>query len=378
MEVAASEDGRRIDKVLCARMGVSFALAQKWLRTGSVRMVMEGEDPRPEGAKKTATKKVDGSHKVAVGEKYTLPFSGARPIVAEGGQEGEELSFDVPEAPERTQLFVSERDAKDLKRSILFINEDLIIMNKPAGLATQGGSKINRHLDGLLHALQFESAEPPRLVHRLDKDASGCLVLARNRKTAQDLGKMLVQKQLAKIYWAILFGKPDTSEGQIRAPVSKVSVQVNDVQRMVIEDDPNKGMPATSDYKIVDAAGHVCSLAELKPITGRKHQLRLHCADVLRCPIVGDAKYGTEEVCSNKSLLDILRRRRTEPVDGDPDADGEERLPLMLHSKAVVFPFPLKGDGKVELIDGGKRSKVTAPLPAHMASVCKYFQWPSQ
>jgi len=215
---------------------------------------------------------------------------------------------------------LSEADVKFVQSLIIYKDKDIIVLNKPAGLAVQGGTKTTRHIDALSEGLKF-GGEKPRLVHRLDKQTSGVLVLARNVKSAALLAKAFESKQARKIYWAIVHGCPKTMNGYIEAPLLKKSGK-NGGELMQVDEN---GQYAKSLYEVIDTNGQF----SLLPLTGRTHQLRVHCAHI-GCPIVGDEKYGGFF------------------------ADGLEKQ-MFLHAKALKIP----------LLDG-KFLKINAIIPNYM------------
>lgn len=189
----------------------------------------------------------------------------------------------VDENPEKTQQVkakkeISDKKAKFLLDSILFQNEDIIIINKPIGIAVQGGSKVQMSINDMLPILQFNNPETPRLVHRLDKDTSGILVLARNHKAAVRLANYFKKDLIEKTYIAVCVGKPKRHEGVIDLPI-EVMGQKKEAKTL---------------YRVIDQYGDIAYLAEFKPITGRKHQIRIHASRGLNTPILGDGKYGGE------------------------------------------------------------------------------------
>lgn len=220
-------------------------------------------------------------------------------------------------------------DADWLKDAILFENEHCFIINKPSGLATQGGTGQITHLDGLLPALQGKSREAPRLVHRLDKDTSGALVIARSAKAADVLMKQFADKSTEKTYWALVVGVPTPQEGEIDAPIGKLRTGGGD--KMGI--DPEGGKRAITEYRVIEALARRYAWVELKPLTGRTHQLRVHMAE-MECPIIGDGKYGGTRAFPEGAQLSKK---------------------LHLHARRIVIP---------DLF--GKTIEVEAPLPPHM------------
>tara|TARA_R110002050_G_scaffold847_4_gene5967 strand:+ start:52081 stop:53058 length:978 start_codon:yes stop_codon:yes gene_type:complete len=197
--------------------------------------------------------------------------------------------------PKRTYIPTS-HELEEFKRSIVSQTPNYIIINKPSGLASQGGSKLTKHLDGLIHALGEEDGNSYHLVHRLDKETSGTMIIARNKPAAQKLGQQFKAREVTKIYIAITQGVPEVSEGRIDVPLSK---KWFDGYEKVIED--QEGDKALTFYKVIDKIGQSAALVALMPITGRNHQLRVHMA-LMGCPIIGDKKYNEEE----QSVMDEL------------------------------------------------------------------------
>ncbi|MBQ9235892.1 MAG: RluA family pseudouridine synthase [Alphaproteobacteria bacterium] len=178
----------------------------------------------------------------------------------------------------------NELDAKDVKfvlSLVIYKDENIIVLNKPSGVAVQGGTNTKFHIDGLLEALKFGNEEAPKLVHRIDKDTSGVLVLARNRQSAVALTKAFKEHRVQKTYAAIVNGRPAKSKMRIDAPLDKIG------EKMMVT--PN-GQPALSEMEVIDAAGDDFALVKLKPLSGRTHQLRVHMLHIGN-PIVGDGKY---------------------------------------------------------------------------------------
>jgi 23S rRNA pseudouridine955/2504/2580 synthase len=216
----------------------------------------------------------------------------------------------------------------------------MLAIDKPAGLAVQGGSKTLKHLDGMLAALQFDAPEPPRLVHRLDRDTSGVLLLARTRQAAKHLTALFRSRDMRKIYWAVVVGRPQAEEGDIRLALAKrVGRPGEGEERMVV--DEKDGEPARTLYRLLDSAGNKVSLLELEPLTGRTHQLRVHC-QAIDTPILGDGKYGGEEAL----LAAVADARR-----------------LHLHARRLVLPHP---SGKGELA-------IDAQPPPHFRRTVEAF-----
>jgi 23S rRNA pseudouridine955/2504/2580 synthase len=240
-------------------------------------------------------------------------------------------------------------DAAMLQRAILHRDDALIVLDKPPGLAVQGGSATERHIDALLDALRFGSAERPRLVHRLDKDTSGVLVIARTAATAAFLARAFRDKRTRKVYWAIVVGVPKLPQGRIDLALAKTPgrggervrpVPRGEAARGSREIHAEDGRHAVTYYRVVDSAGTRASWLALLPITGRTHQLRAHCA-AIGTPILGDGKYGAAAA----HLAGVPGSRR-----------------LHLHARALSIPHP-----------SGGTLTVTAPLPPHMRQSWEFF-----
>jgi len=212
-------------------------------------------------------------------------------------------------------------------------------LNKPPGLAIQGGSGTERHLDGMLDVLRFGSEARPRLVHRLDKETSGVLVLARTVVAAAFLTRAFREKTTRKIYWAIIVGLPKLRQGRIDLPLAKLPGREGERVRA----DAEEGKRAITYYHVAESVGSQASWLALFPVTGRTHQLRAHCA-AIGTPILGDAKYGITAV----------------HLTGVPEATR-----LHLHARSLAIPHPLGGT-----------LRVSAPLPRHMRRSWEFFGFP--
>ena len=248
-------------------------------------------------------------------------------------QAGDEIRVPpMPQATEKPTKELSKADIDFIQSLVIYKDKDVIVLNKPAGLAVQGGTKTTRHIDGLLDGLKF-GGERPRLVHRLDKETSGVLVLARNVKMAGYLAKAFETKEARKIYWAIVHGCPKKMQGEIEAPLLKKSGK-NGGESMQVDEN---GQYAKSLYEVFDTTGDY-SLVRLMPLTGRTHQLRVHCA-YMGCPIVGDEKYGGNFV------------------------DGLEKK-MFLHAKALQIP-----------LFNQKKLEINAQIPEYMKKSFAFFHF---
>jgi 23S rRNA pseudouridine955/2504/2580 synthase len=204
------------------------------------------------------------------------------------------------------------------------------VLNKPAGLATQGGSGLSEHVDGMLDQLAYEKTTRPKLVHRLDRDTSGVLLVARTSQAAAGLSRALASRDASKVYWALVKGVPKERHGIVKAALAKEGVGGKGERMTVSEDDDAKF--ALTEYSVMGTAGQEFAWVAARPITGRTHQIRVHLAS-LGTPIVGDFKYGGTDAKGKGAIADKLH----------------------LHARSIDIARP----------DGG-RLQVTAPLPPHM------------
>jgi 23S rRNA pseudouridine955/2504/2580 synthase len=302
MITVRDEDGEaRIDRWFRRRFpDLSQGQIEKMLRTGQIRV---------DGARAKA------SDRVRPGQIVRVP--------------------PLPDAePRREKGALSKEDEDYIRSLVLHRDRDVIVLNKPSGLATQGGAKTTRHVDGLLPGLQFEAEEKPKLVHRLDKDTSGCLVLARNPNAAAKLAAAFKSRETLKVYWAVVLGAPRPPEGEIRGWLQKAVGPLDSDREMVRQaahGDPD-ALFAITEYVNLSEAAQRAAWVALRPVTGRTHQLRFHMAGIGHA-ILGDRKY----VC-------------------DRPTPGELPNRLHLHARAIAIPHPTSG----------AILKVIAPLPAHM------------
>ena len=194
----------------------------------------------------------------------------------------------APARPKQTMQLTLEL-AQEAQSWVLYKDKDILVINKPGGLAVQGGSGVSKHLDGLLPALQFDGKQVPKLVHRLDKDTSGVMLLARHSAAAAELQRGFAQKTIRKTYLALVAGVPNPYSGEIESNLEKLA-RGEDSREMVMSVEES-GKRAITHYRTIEHLAKKIALVELEPITGRTHQLRVHMAE-LGCPIVGDGKYG--------------------------------------------------------------------------------------
>ncbi len=253
---------------------------------------------------------------------------------------------DTP-APEPAPPAIDGDEAEAIRAAVLHRDDDMIVLNKPPGLAVQGGSGQRRHLGALLPALRFGRADDPRLVHRIDKDTSGLLVLARTGAAAVALGKLFRSRAVEKVYFALVAGRPQPPAGTIRYGLVKAGRAGEGEKMRLLHPDEVSGTEgarhATTDYRVIEQVGNRCAWVALRPVTGRTHQLRAHMA-ALGTPIAGDGKYGG--------------RGQENPGTGwGAGLGGAVSRKLHLHAARLAFPHPATG----------RPMRLAAPLPEHMA-----------
>jgi 23S rRNA pseudouridine955/2504/2580 synthase len=309
-EVSADEDGMRLDRWFKVHFPqVTFAYLNKLTRTGQVRV----------GAGRCKT-----NSRLKQGDEIRVP----------------PLAFDTrpADAPKGEVKPLTKEERKLFQSMILHEDKDIYVLNKPAGFAVQGGTKTYQHLDGLLMGLGAELGERPLLVHRLDRDTSGVIVVAKRRAVASALGKLFATRNVQKTYWSIVKGVPKPAQGKIEVALIKAKGPEGDRMRASKEGEEDDEQRAVTQYAVLDKASHVVAWLSMKPVTGRQHQLRAHAAHI-GTPILADNKYGG-------------------------DADMPEGVPdmLHLHARRIVFPHPR--EGKVD---------ITAPLPEHMKKTFNIF-----
>ena len=313
--VEAAAGGQRLDRWFKQHFPqVTHGRLEKMLRKGEIRV-----DGR----------RVKASERLEAGQTVRVPPLPAAP----------------PPAPDQVAAApaLSARDRDALQAAVLYRDANVIALDKPAGLAVQGGSGQHRHLDGMLDALRFGADERPRLVHRLDRDTSGVLLLARNAPTARALTAAFKGKDTQKIYWALVAGVPQERRGVIDLPLSKLAGKRGEA----VSGDEEDGKPARTLFQVVESYRRAASWLVLLPLTGRTHQLRVHCA-AMGTPIVGDRKYGGRE-----AFPEGLAR-----LDPPPKV-------LHLLARELALPDP----------EDGTTLRVAAPLPPHMAATWRALKF---
>jgi 23S rRNA pseudouridine955/2504/2580 synthase len=297
LTVAKDESDLRLDRWFKRRFpALCHGRLEKLLRTGQIRV---------DGRRAKASTRLEAGQSVRVPP----------------------LGVQAP-APKRA-VQIDPGEAAELRRRVLHKDAWVIALDKPAGLAVQGGTRTDKHLDAMLDALRFEAEERPKLVHRLDRDTSGLLLLARSTAAARALTEAFRDKTALKLYWAVTVGVPQRDIGTIDLPLAKLAGPRGER----VAADEEEGLRAVTHWRVVERAGRKTAWLALMPETGRTHQLRVHCA-ALGAPILGDFKYAGREA--------VL-------------PGGAERPLLHLHARAIRMPHP-KG-GVLE---------VKAPLPRHM------------
>ncbi|MBB4640328.1 RluA family pseudouridine synthase [Rhizorhapis suberifaciens] len=292
--VQADDDGIRLDRWFKRHLpDIGFNLVSRWARTGQLRV---------DGARAAPGDRIEEGQVIRVPPeeaKVAAPVKKAR--VVDLSQE--EIAF-----------------AQDM---VIHRDQQAIVVNKPPGLATQGGTKTTEHLDRLLDALIFDAEGRPKLVHRLDKDTSGALVLARTARAAAFFAKSFSSRTARKVYWAIVLGVPSIDDGMIELAIGKQPGTGGEKMHI----DEEEGLPARTRYRVIERAGNRAAWVELQPYTGRTHQLRVHMAAIGH-PIVGDGKYGGKDAfltgtISRKMHLHARRIRIDHPDGGTIDVKAE-------------------------------------------------------
>lgn len=297
VKIKPEDDGIRLNRwFLREYPALSLSRLQKLLRTKQIKV--DG-------------KKAETSTRLAAGQELRLP-----PL------DNEKAAIDDKK--------ISAKDIEYIRSMVIFKDKNIIVLNKPSGLAVQGGTNTTRHIDGLLDALMFENNERPKLVHRIDKDTSGLLLLARNRQYADILTKAFREHSLQKTYLALVRGCPEPREGVINYALEKIGERMQTVE---------DGQKALTEIKVLDNVGKKYALVEAKPLTGRTHQIRVHLESI-GTPILGDDKYFGKERLRLKEVADKL----------------------YLHAYEIDLTAVY-----------GKKTIIKAALPQHFAEACEFF-----
>jgi 23S rRNA pseudouridine955/2504/2580 synthase len=311
IEIRPDEKGMRLDRWFRVHFpDVSQGYLQKLLRSGQVRI---------------DSKRAQTNDRLEAGQQIRVPNTVRQPAKSK-------LTLQAPPG-------VSKADRDFIERMIIFEDDYVIVLNKPFGISVQGGSGTRRHIDGMLAGMVDRFGDRPRLVHRLDRDTTGVLLVAKTRQAAAKLGRVFQTRSAAKTYWALIRGVPKPPQGKVEAALVKASGPDGDRVRKAEPGEQERAMHATTHYSVIDRAAHKAAWVSLKPVTGRQHQLRAHMA-VIGHPIVGDNKY-----------------------EGGIDALGDNVEPMLhLHARRLVLIHPF---------DPTRRIDVTAPLPPHMKKTWK-------
>jgi 23S rRNA pseudouridine955/2504/2580 synthase len=304
IEVGPGEAGLRLDRWFRIHFPlVGYSYLQKLLRSGQIRV---------DSRRAQANDRLEAGARIRVPKVVREPADTKPSLIPPPG--------------------LSKADRQLVERMILYEDDHVLVVDKPFGLAVQGGTGTRRHLDGLLAGMTDRFGDRPRLVHRLDRDTTGVLLIAKHRSAAAKLGRIFQTRSAAKTYWALVKGVPKPAQGKVAAPLVKAAGPDGDRVRRALPGEQELAMHATTHYAVIDRVGTKVAWVSLKPVTGRQHQLRAHMA-LIGHPIVGDNKYG-----------------------GDKDLAGGIEPKLHLHARRLVLPHPF----------GGQTIDVTAPLPEHM------------
>jgi 23S rRNA pseudouridine955/2504/2580 synthase len=304
------DDGIRLDRWFKRHLpDVSFNIVSRWSRTGQLRL--NGKRATP-------------GDRIEAGQSIQIPPADAMPARTT--------------KPERKREPLTEEEAELVREMVIYEDPSAFVLNKPPGLATQGGTKTHHHLDRLLDGLAEDGGSRPKLVHRLDKDTSGALLVAKTARSAGHFAKSFSGRTARKVYWALIVGVPSLDEGMIDAPLAKQPGTGGEKMHV----DEESGLPARTRWRVIDRAGNRAAWVELQPLTGRTHQLRAHMAAIGH-PIVGDAKYGGAEAFLTGGISRKLhlhaRRIRIDAPEGVIDVTAE--LPPHIAESLATLGFEL-------------------------------------
>ncbi len=338
--VEADDDGIRLDRWFKRHLpDASFNIVSRWARTGQLRV---------DGKRATPGDRLEAGQQLRVPPADVAAAASGRPVRKRRELTDDEMEFAL-------SMVIHRDDAA-------------IVLNKPAGLATQGGTKTENHVDGLLDALSFRLDNRPKLVHRLDKDTSGALLVARTSRAAGHFAKAFSSRTARKVYWALVVGVPDIADGFIDLPIGKQPGSGGEKMHV----DEKDGASARTRYRIVERAGNTCAWVELQPYTGRTHQLRVHMAAIGH-PIVGDGKYGGKEAfltgtISRKMHLHARRIRIDHPKGEQIDVRAD--LPPHMKDSFADLGFEIElGDALV--LDAPKFSETAEGKKRVAANIAK-------
>jgi 23S rRNA pseudouridine955/2504/2580 synthase len=341
--VAADDDGIRLDRWFKRHMAdeVSFNLVSRWARTGQLRINGEKADP---------------GDRILAGQTIRIPPRDQQP-----DREGR---------PSRVLDPLTEDERSYVQEMVIATTPDAFVLNKPPGLATQGGTKTDQHLDRLLDGLADEAGQKPKLVHRLDKDTSGVLLVARTARAAGFFAKNFAGRTARKVYWAIVVGDVGPDEGVIDAPLAKQPGTGG--EKMHVSDE---GQSARTRWRVIDRAGTRAAFVELQPLTGRTHQLRAHMAHIGH-PIVGDAKYGGAEAFLTGGIsrkLHLHARRLKIDAPGNKEIDVSAELPGHFEESLATLGFEARDGDNMSLDrpDPAKLPEVQARRKAAAAKAAR-------
>jgi 23S rRNA pseudouridine955/2504/2580 synthase len=334
--VTEDDDGIRLDRWFKRHMPeVSFNIVSRWARTGQLRVA---------GKRAVPGDRVEAGQEIRVPPLESGPARTARPQLRRNPLTEDEEHF--------------------VRDMVIYQDPNAFVLNKPPGLATQGGTKTHQHLDRLLDGLAEQDVRP-KLVHRLDKDTSGALLVARSARSAGHFAKAFSGRTARKVYWAIVVGVPDANEGVIDAPLAKQPGTGG--EKMHISEE--HGLPAKTRWRVIDRAGNRAAWVELQPLTGRTHQLRAHMAAITH-PIVGDAKYGGPEAfltggISRKLHLHARRIKIDAPEGGKIDVIAD--LPPHFAESLAMLGFDISAGDELPL----EQPKPTASPQRKVAAAAK-------
>lgn len=337
--VQADDDGIRLDRWFKRHLpDTSFNTVSRWARTGQIRI--DGARAKP------------GDH-IAQGQTIRVPPA-------------EVAKPDAPaRPPKRVRNPLSEAETEFAQSMVIHKDAQAIVLNKPPGLATQGGTGTTEHVDNLLDGLLYDLETRPKLVHRLDKDTSGALLVARTARAAAYFSKSFSSRTARKLYWALVVGVPEVEDGFIDLPISKQPGTGGEKMHV----DMKEGQPARTRYRVIEQAGSRTAWVELQPHTGRTHQLRVHLAAIGH-PIVGDGKYGLQEAfltggISRKMHLHARRIRIDHPDGGKLDVKAELPDHFAESMKTLGFDLSLGEQLPMEEAPPPSREQKKAEAKAH-------------